>query len=77
MTQSLTLYALRSMNLYFSRCDWTAAAAAARTAEYHNHDVDNGVEAFARKTDDVRTATHIGRAGLPSYCSLRICLGGA
>ncbi|DBB01818.1 TPA: hypothetical protein ACH3X1_000429 [Trebouxia sp. C0004] len=48
--------------LYLSRCDWTTAAAATRTAEYHNHDVDDGVEAFARKTDDVRAATHVGRA---------------
>jgi len=34
--------------LYLSRCDWAAAAAATRTAEYHYHDVDDGVEAFAR-----------------------------
>lgn len=46
--------------LYFSCGDGTAAAAATRTAEYHNQDVDDGVEAFARKTDDVRAAPHVG-----------------
>lgn len=36
----------------------TAAAATARTAEYHNQDVDDSGDEFARQTSDIGAATH-------------------